>query len=354
MKTRRGGFTLIELLVVIGIIAILAAILLPALEGARSHARRAHCLSQLKQIGIAFHAFAHDHNNLFPMAVSTNIGGSLEFARANIVLNHSTAYRHFQALSNDLLDARLLRCPRDDRAAATNFAGLRNEHLSYFVNVRAEFGDADSVVAGDRNITALPTATVVVAGQSFAWTAELHRFVGNLLFGDGHAEHRNNKFVLNPGGPGGVVVVPPPLINPRPPAGGGGGGAGSGDSGPGVFNQLDDLAKKHGSAAGAAPAASSGGGTTVPLSPRSVAAPPRVVERPAPVRTNAFTNAVAVAPRPVVPVIAITPEQTLPGKIVEQLAGGRNWRLYVLLALLLMTTLLSWQLLRRHRGRRRA
>jgi hypothetical protein len=55
-----------------------------------------------------------------------------------------------------------------------------------------------------------------------------------------------------------------------------------------------------------------------------------------------------------VPVIAITPEQTLPGKIVEQLAGGRNWRLYVLLALLLMTTLLSWQLLRRHRGRRRA
>src|SRR5688572_28616369 len=130
-----------------GIIAILAAILLPAIEGARSRARRAQCLSQLKQIGIAFHSFAHDHNNFFPMAVSTSSGGSFEFARANNALDNSSAFRHFQALSNYLVDPRLLRCPRDDRSAATNFAGLRNEHLSYFVNLRAEFGDSDSVVA---------------------------------------------------------------------------------------------------------------------------------------------------------------------------------------------------------------
>lgn len=60
------GFTLIELLVVLAIIAILAALLLPALAAARNAGRRAACLSNLRQIGLAVHSYAAESNGRIP------------------------------------------------------------------------------------------------------------------------------------------------------------------------------------------------------------------------------------------------------------------------------------------------
>lgn len=67
MKQReRYAFTLIELLVVIAIIAILAAILFPVFARARENARRASCMSNLKQIGLGFMMYVQDYDEKFP------------------------------------------------------------------------------------------------------------------------------------------------------------------------------------------------------------------------------------------------------------------------------------------------
>jgi len=63
----KKSFTLVELLVVIGIIAVLAAMLMPALAKARESANRADCINNLKQIGIAIQLYSNDNRNRMPV-----------------------------------------------------------------------------------------------------------------------------------------------------------------------------------------------------------------------------------------------------------------------------------------------
>src|SRR5690348_14851381 len=96
MKRHHSAFTFVGLLVVIAVLGILAAMLLPALAGAKARAQRIQCVNNLKQCGLAARVWEGNHNDLYPMAVSNSLGGSLEWVAGG------NAFRHFQVMSNEL------------------------------------------------------------------------------------------------------------------------------------------------------------------------------------------------------------------------------------------------------------
>lgn len=72
-RRRQSAFTLVELLVVIGVIAVLIAILLPALAGARSASRQVACLRNMQGIGLVFANYHAESGSIYPFAVRGQI-----------------------------------------------------------------------------------------------------------------------------------------------------------------------------------------------------------------------------------------------------------------------------------------
>jgi len=193
---------LVEMLCAIAIIGVLAALLLPALTQARARALRVQCVSQLHQTGLAFQEFAHDHGGLFPMQVPVAGGGSLEYVQGAFKARGGTSLSClcFEPLAGDLFTPKVLVCPADTRLPAPGFVALGNSNLSYFVGLNADYARPNSLLAGDRNVTndwtGLAALQRLDSYHYLRWTAELHRFKGNLLLADGHVEERNDLGLL--------------------------------------------------------------------------------------------------------------------------------------------------------------
>lgn len=166
------GFTLIELLVVIAVIAILAAMLLPALSSAREKGRRSVCLSNLHQLALATQLYVADNDQRLPY------------------LTQPTQYDQIRLLGSYVgNNTRLFHCPsaRDGDNGATwpslqctNFNGT---------SVCTDYKLNDRVNIAGMPVTAFRDPVWVVIGVDLDYAPyERHAGGNNLAFLDGHAQ----------------------------------------------------------------------------------------------------------------------------------------------------------------------
>jgi hypothetical protein len=104
------------------------------------------CVSHLKQIGLTFRIWANDNNQdeQFPFNISTNSGGTKELCRQGNDGFDTNAPMHFQIMSNELKDPKILVCPSDStRHPAADFQGLRAANVTYQVRSGANLNGAN-------------------------------------------------------------------------------------------------------------------------------------------------------------------------------------------------------------------
>ncbi len=194
MKQQRYNFTLTELLAVIAIIAILAGLLLPAINGARVRAKTAACLSNQKQVTAFIRAYMNDANQFFMSSESENWGLALNRARL-------------------VSDVKVLRCPAIpnytyNSGDPANFGSEVNEIYGAVYNTSADADGFDfrgtkflysgntlisptQLVLGSCAATATTTPTHLLNltnetgnGKPF----QIHGNFCNFFFLDGHSE----------------------------------------------------------------------------------------------------------------------------------------------------------------------
>jgi prepilin-type processing-associated H-X9-DG protein len=193
LRARRGSelaFALKEVLVILAVIVVLACVVLVAWQKAAGRSRAICCNCNLKQVGLGFRTWALDHTQLYPMAVSTNFGGTLEY------LATSEVFRHFQVLSNELSTPIILVCPQDSRQPAKAFdPGFNNANLSYFIGVVSNSDNPQMFLSGDHNVTGGTRQTngmlEITTNDVPSWGTDIHNGWGNIGLADGSVQQLN-------------------------------------------------------------------------------------------------------------------------------------------------------------------
>ena len=198
------GFTLIELLVVVSIIALLIAVLLPALKAARNQARVVSCAAKQHQIGLAWYVYLQDYREYLPPAPADFFwfyGGKNpaiwspppKVRQAYFLLNPFLDLNQF-----DEPDAKVFRCPADrGMHGVPGFPHRSEPHRahdyygnSYRLNIEPLDASLSAVTDHSRTILA-GDAQWYFSIQSLGWDAHFHNDHDqmNMLFIDGHVSY---------------------------------------------------------------------------------------------------------------------------------------------------------------------
>src|SRR5579859_5050251 len=170
----RKAFTLVELLVVVGIVIALVGLLLPVLGGAREQARRAQCLSNLRQLTTAWIAYAHDNESHI---CSADLGLSWSWCgptTGHNAINGDALFPQLQ-LENGVLwsylkDVKVYRCPDDPNTAEARRCSYQiNINLAGTVSTSVGQSPDPTKVAPNSNLNYLRLDDVPQAVSTFVW-----------------------------------------------------------------------------------------------------------------------------------------------------------------------------------------